>query len=640
MRYLQQPVTVLFVLFVLYAAVLTGLPHFYPYYIHSWTQSDRLALAYGYLDNGMNLFLPQTQNLYTTNGITAADLPLAEYVYAAIMKLLHTRSPLVVRLVTFAAGLVASYYYFRMVFYITQSRIKAGLLTLGIFTCPVIYYFQMGMNPSVIAFNLLIVAFYFLVQPPTRKTIVVSVLLLTLASCVRATFMVHLLAVYCWLAWQYGKRTHRLTYTVWVMLFTSIILLSIFQWYKYAMIVQYGSLFLSGFRPAASLAEFFNYIYTAVLRWWNQYHSLFLYAALIYGFIKLRKSAGMASLQKPLPQLVLFLFLSGGFCFLLMSRQFHDHEYYYLDSFMPALCMGLPLLVSNLDIRSKPVYQGALWVLLLSTAYSFWMVKQKQTPYKGNREHLAFTHFKDGEKLLNNLNIPANARILVLGAYTTNLPLILLNRKGYTVVDTTRNDIREALSLPYNYICIQNLLFMPDVVNVYDSLLYRTERVGGNGHLSILRKPDILKEQKPEALLGFSQTNLVHYPYRGTSDSLFRSDMFPQVNEYTAHEYGITFTLPCTQLQQQRKISCRFSISAKNDARLKLVCSVERNGKKLFYQDYPAYIPPAPLQQKWLYAFFPLPELEYQQGDVLKIYAWNPEQFPWLNTGMEVSLFE
>ncbi|MFH1321045.1 MAG: hypothetical protein ABII90_10385 [Bacteroidota bacterium] len=77
----------------------------FPSYIHAWTQSDRYALALGFIDNGFDFFHPCSYNLKTVNGITSVDFPIHEYIIAVIMKITGSTAPLIFRIYILLYGL-------------------------------------------------------------------------------------------------------------------------------------------------------------------------------------------------------------------------------------------------------------------------------------------------------------------------------------------------------------------------------------------------------------------------------------------------------------------------------------------------------------------------------------------------------
>ena len=78
----------------------------FPAFMHSWTQSDRYAIALGFINNGFDFLHPQTYNWMVKDGITRVDFPISEYIIAMIMKITGTTSFIVFRVYTLLISLI------------------------------------------------------------------------------------------------------------------------------------------------------------------------------------------------------------------------------------------------------------------------------------------------------------------------------------------------------------------------------------------------------------------------------------------------------------------------------------------------------------------------------------------------------
>ena len=109
--------TIVLLLLLVYPIIDLHLPflNLLPSYLHTWTQSDRFAIALGYLENNFNLFLPTQFNLSTKDGIIGVDLPIHEYVIAIIMKVLGTKEPFVFRYYQLVLSISAIVIFFRSI---------------------------------------------------------------------------------------------------------------------------------------------------------------------------------------------------------------------------------------------------------------------------------------------------------------------------------------------------------------------------------------------------------------------------------------------------------------------------------------------------------------------------------------------
>ena len=87
------------------------------------------------------------------------------------------------------------------------------------------------------------------------------------------------------------------------------------------------------------------------------------------------------------------------------------------------------------------------------------------------------------------MNVSKDAKILTLYAYPQNTPFIMMNRKGYTLMNEKDLSLETAISFDYDYVIIEN--------EVYDKkrkekseLSSDLEYVADNGKISIFVKKD------------------------------------------------------------------------------------------------------------------------------------------------------
>jgi hypothetical protein len=55
-----------------------------PSRIHSWAQSDRLSLAFGFFDNGMNFLKTILFTQFSKGGVVGVEFPIQAYIAAAL----------------------------------------------------------------------------------------------------------------------------------------------------------------------------------------------------------------------------------------------------------------------------------------------------------------------------------------------------------------------------------------------------------------------------------------------------------------------------------------------------------------------------------------------------------------------------
>ena len=142
----------------------------FPSKIHAWSQSDRYALALGFLNNNFDLFHPQTYNLTESpylnptprkTSITAVDFPINDYSAALIMKAFNTTDPWCFRIYTFIYSVLGLFFLFLLSNLFLRNRWLSLVIVLFCLTSPVYLYYQIGFLPSIPAISNLFIGLYF-----------------------------------------------------------------------------------------------------------------------------------------------------------------------------------------------------------------------------------------------------------------------------------------------------------------------------------------------------------------------------------------------------------------------------------------------------------------------------------------------
>lgn len=638
------------------AVVLLGMSVYYyrdtigwfPSHIHGWTQSDRLALAYGYLDNGLNFFKPQTYNLETREGVTGVDFPIHEYIVAALMQLFG-REPGVFRGYVLMLSLIGYLFLYRLGHFFTGSWWLGLAGVVFAFTCPVITYYQNGFIPSSTAFAAALAGYFYYfryLENDKAPDLYRAVGLLALAALVRMPFHIFLFAT---LLQQGARRIKPPAYIGKAPAWRPFVLAygaayaavaAALTW-KTWLNTHYGSRFLTALTPPETLQELWDITRTAAGRWWDQYftpYHYFLLAAAL-GFLLYRRFGRGAMLLRLQPALAQALLMLGGAAlfYLLMARQYVDHEYYFTDSFYLGFIV---LWLLGLAVQPfKPAdYVAPAAALVLALAGGFWYSKdiqdEKYTDSDWNRGEITRKNYTGADRWLDSLGVAPGARILVIDAYSTNAPLLLMNRKGYTLLTTSRAKIEEALQLPFDYVTMQDVFLFSDVVANFPDLPQRLTRVAGNGRIGLYqRRPDQQAPDKLAAFIGMSVPDQsTYWDFEGAApDTLWRP--FEQVQTTRARsgsrgarfnadiEYGPGIQFTYTPGQTTRLLFDGYFFTEKAPASLLAVVSVEHNGAVAEYQKFPLNIPETGVWTRCP-ALFELPPT-LPDGAVVKFYLWN-----------------
>jgi len=126
----------------------------FPSYTHAWSQSDRYALANGFVDNDLNFFKPQTlvynhpiPNKWDTadsTRITAVDFPIHDYIPAIFMKIAGNKSPFFFRTYILLYGFLGLLFLYKLSKQLGNSILISFFITILAATSPVFVYYHSG----------------------------------------------------------------------------------------------------------------------------------------------------------------------------------------------------------------------------------------------------------------------------------------------------------------------------------------------------------------------------------------------------------------------------------------------------------------------------------------------------------------
>ena len=170
-----------------------------------------------------------------------------------------------------------------------------------------------------------------------------------------------------------------------------------------------------------------------------------------------------------------------------MMQQIQYHDYYFIDTFLLPLLLLLALSLKAIPASKRTIIlvTECLVVAVLAVVMIRNVIETQTTRrLQENHGEISYNNFKDGDRLLDSLNVPKNAKILCLFGYAQNGPFIQMKRKGYSVMTDDKELIEAAFTWDFDYIVIENSKFETYLERQRD-MLSRLQRVGGNGKLSV-----------------------------------------------------------------------------------------------------------------------------------------------------------
>lgn len=491
----------------------------FPSFIHAWSQTDRYALALGFVNNDLDFFHPETfiynkqfphrWNFPYETTITSVDFPILEYVVAIVMKITGVTSPFIFRICSLIAAFIGLFFLYKLAFLMTNDWIKSIFIVAVAMTSPVYAYYFNGFIPSIPAFTFMVIAYYFYfkyLNNNEKNSFNVAILFCTLSMLTRSSFAVAYIAILCFEFLRMLRKEASFVGKIFPILISFAIILSYYLWNRH-LASENGSLFLGKLMLAKNWEDFVYRITRAKDNWMFHYFTnlhywifAFIIASSLFcfvlNFIKKKKEDVVerngASLS--LWWLCCILFF-GNICFFVaMVKQFPNHDYYFIDTFFLPILL---LIVLSLNALPKITnYRQAVPAVTLLILFIVFMLKdvkemqvKRRAQWRGPESERTIRNYRGAEQYLDSLNISKDAKILTLYAYPQNTPFILMNRKGYTEMYDKEEMIKTGLSFDYDYLVVENEILERKLKENKD-FLSDLKYYSDNGNITIFMKKE------------------------------------------------------------------------------------------------------------------------------------------------------
>lgn len=435
------------------------------------------------------------------NGITAVDFPINNYLVAMAMKVSGDQSAAPFRFYMVLYSCVGLFFLFLLVYKKSASYLLAASCIIFLFGSAVYLDYQDGLIPSMSAMSNVFIAAYFLElywSDHKRKSLIVSVLFLSLSALMRTPYALFLIALLLEWGLRVIKKSNPHKFFELCCIGVALLPPLLYYFYNGHLRAVYGTLFLSKPLPPTSWAEVSTIFKTVIEKWSSHYWSFANYLLLaivpLMGLFLLPKWRTKIFQRFLSSRLSVWVFISsfGGVAYmLLMLHQFSQHDYYLLDSlFVPTilvLVMGLVVLYREVRFKKILALLTAA-IVALGCTDSFKTLKQRRAYDPTSIEQRSFESYRKGNSLLARLGIDENKKLLIPDTYAPNLPLILLQREGYSVPYPTVETIDTIMQWEWDYILLQDYqierLFAAPYPNILDTL----QRIGGDGRISVCKR--------------------------------------------------------------------------------------------------------------------------------------------------------
>jgi len=612
----------------------------YPAYIHAWTQTDRLALAMNFQENGFDFFHPATYSLLTKDGITQVDFPIHDYLVALISSKFNMEIVPVFRFYNLLYSILGIFFFFRLCLLSIKSPLRSIFATFFLFTIPFFVYYQNGLLPSAPSFANFLIATYFLLKARIResnKHYIIGTLFLTLAALARAPFLVFLLALLLQQVWQQWKQK-KFNWVKIILPLSGIILFIAYYFYNLILANTYGSMFLSEFLYFKSFNQFIEVIRTAIDRWSNEilspYHAIVLAVILIFSTLQYKNKGIPNKITSSLLHYFLISSIGVLFFFFAFGQQFADHDYYYIDTFLPLLSLLLILLFGQLEIPKRwYTTAGTLGCVFLFYFFSYaksTQLKRYSPPYNDRIEY-AYSTYLESKNDLEGWGVKKEDTLYVLEANSTNMPFTVWKNRGFTSLNSAEEVVKKELQQNFTYAVLVDSFFVMGAFNDYPNLITQLKRVNGNGKLSLYKK------NTTNNTSAFFE-NLIYYGY---SDFDAQSNIGDSVTAWTAKEvvtdslgkslkiqsenlYTLTIKNKLSKIVPNKPIKIHLlgDYLQADSSKINIVCSINN-----YYRSHYT-ISHFKKMNEWMHHQFnfKIPSTYFKKDDELILYFWNPKK--------------
>lgn len=421
-------------------------------------QTDCLALVTTYYNNGMQFFEPRLLNLSSIDGKAMGEFPILYYLTAALYHIFgeHEFFLRLINLSIVTAGLL---YLFKLLLKILNDTAYALILTFLFFSSAVLIYYSNNYLPDPAALGFTLIAWYFfyefLVNRNNTRAFIISMLFFILASLLKITYglnpaaaLLSLIAIEVIIKHNYSlKRIYP-----YLLSFLALFLIVI-GWYLY--LIRYnemseGNSFLTHHQPIWILNNFridevLNYMYYYWLP--NYYYESTIHVMLVMIFVGL---FFLKTSNKIILTIAVSTTIGSTIYFILFYSQFKDHDYYFIT-----LIPGIIFLVINsfIAVRNRfPRIFNTIFVKLIMTGLLFLSLnyahKKVTLRYSIKNDKFANIGLQllNARDYVNGLGISNDAKFIVIKDYTPNGSLYFINRRGWTLSDTTASQLKEMQS--------------------------------------------------------------------------------------------------------------------------------------------------------------------------------------------------
>ncbi len=422
-----------------------------PHSIHKWRQTDNLSFALNYYKGGMNFFCPENHILnsddFTTGFACPGELPLTYYVTAIIyhitgpkdyiMRILHT--------LIFFGGM---WYFHKTCRLLLKDIFWSVALPFLVFVSPLLFFYGSNYVIDTVSLSFVFAGIYYLVVhtlTKTKKSIVVSLILLTMAALFKITSLVILgAAIFLWLSdklisYRRQGKENLISYKAfpWVVLVSFTIIVA---WVLFAMHYnkQHQAEYYTTYTItiwSLSAESIKNIWYSFINNWGKVFLSPWLIVLMVCQLLILVMK--QKKYNYTLKTLTFFSAILPLSVFMLFYYKILHHDYYFITSWVFLAMLSLTVMHgikenSEKLFKSVPIKIVLVLLIILNANYSQKVFAHKYYKNPANYEQKEMYQINSW---LKDNGVSPDDRIIYLPGYNP-FALYFMDRQGWTQYTT------------------------------------------------------------------------------------------------------------------------------------------------------------------------------------------------------------
>jgi hypothetical protein len=421
-----------------------------PQGIHQWRQTDCASIAMNYYEDGMDFFHPHIHNLGSDgSGRTISDFPLIYFTVAGIWKLTGFHE-FIFRFLNLAIFLIGLGFLFKVLEDVFMDTFWALVLSLLLFTSPIVVYYSCNFLMNVPALGMILIAWSFVykfLKKEKRIFLYLAALLFLLGGLLKITSLLSFMALFGTIFIEYiiqiftkKRNTGLIGFRITDFIPFILVMTGQYIWFLYT--TDYNSkfnsgIFLTGILPIWELEwDKIHSILTDVriLQWKNYFYPLTQFMAII-------SFALIFVLHRRFKRIILIfsgLMIFGTILFILLWFQvLRHHDYYVINltlTIIVTIAIVLDLIRRNFPLWFNSYFLRAVFLIfiILNIIHAREFTNNRYVGWRNSHHIKYFKAFEEIESYNRSIGIERNDPVISIPDASINITLYLMDQRGWT----------------------------------------------------------------------------------------------------------------------------------------------------------------------------------------------------------------